>query len=206
MKKILSNIYVKNLLAAVAILLLLFFIILKWLDAYTMHGESVEIPDVKGLTVEKAERVFAGMNLSCQVSDSAFYKEMPPGAIIETIPTVGSKVKKGRTVFLRINSVEIHLVPLPDVKDMSQRQALAVLRSFGFEKIKVRPVPGQFRDLVVGLENRGVEVKAGEKIPLDAPLELLVASGGGDDIMDFINDTIANPVQSENDSDTENWY
>ncbi|MDR1371980.1 MAG: PASTA domain-containing protein [Dysgonamonadaceae bacterium] len=202
-KSILSNIYVKNLLAAFAILCLLCFFTMKWIESYTRHGEYVEIPNVKGLTVEKAETVFANSNLTYQVIDSAFYKNLLPGGIIETIPSAGSKVKKGRTVFLRINSVDAQLTALPEVKDMSQRQAYAILRSLGFEKIETRFVPGQFRDLVTGLESRGQTVNPGEKVPLDIPLSLLVSSGSGEpDMTDIINDSTVNTEHG----DGENWY
>jgi len=201
-KTVFSNIYIKNLLAAIIIVIVLCFAVLKWLDSYTQHGESVEIPDVTKLTVEKAEPIFAAKNLLCQVIDSTFYDGWPSGAIIETVPAAGSKIKMGRTVFLRVNSLEIRLKSLPDVKDMSQRVARAKLRSLGFEKVGIRFVPG-FRDLAVGLESRGREMQAGEKVSLDTPLELLVGSGEGDfGLTEIINDTVVNTEHGEG----ENWY
>ncbi|MDR1561488.1 MAG: PASTA domain-containing protein [Dysgonamonadaceae bacterium] len=203
LKSIFFNIYAKNLIIAAVLFIILCFAALKWLDDYTQHGDSVEIPDVKGLTVELAEPVFAGRNLVYQVIDSAFHKNFPPGGIIETIPSAGAKVKKGRTIFLRINSKDAQLTSIPDVEGSSQRQALAILHSLGFEKITVGLVPGQFRDLVVGIEIDGRKIQSGEKAPLDIPITLLVSSGLGEpDIIGIINDTVVNTEHGEG----ENWY
>lgn len=197
------SITVKNLIAALAVIGIVCFVALRWLDFYTQHGESVEIPDVRGITISEAEPLFARMSLSCQVIDSTFNSSLPAGSIIETIPSAGSKVKKGRRVFFRVNSIEAQLTPLPNVNDISQREARAMLRSMGFENLSVRLVPGQFRDLAIGLEINGREMKAGEKVPLNTPIVLLVSSGNGEaDIEAVLNDTLVNPEYNEG----ENWY
>ena len=36
-----------NLIAMMAVVILLLFGVLKWLDVYTRHGEAVVVPDVK---------------------------------------------------------------------------------------------------------------------------------------------------------------
>ncbi|GHT14228.1 PASTA domain-containing protein [Bacteroidia bacterium] len=175
--KFLKNIYVKNLLIAVLIFLVLVFAILSWLKVYTQHGEAVEVPDVKGLQLEKAEAFFTSKDLFFQVIDSTFSKSAIPGSILETVPPIGAKVKKGRTIYLKINSFTAQLITVPDVKDLSQRQALAMLQSIGFERVTVKIVPGAYRDLAIGLESRGVPVEPGSKFSLDTPLSILVSSG-----------------------------
>jgi beta-lactam-binding protein with PASTA domain len=175
--KILNNIYVKNLFAIVLILIVLVMVVLTWLSVYTKHGEAVEIPDVKGLQIEKAESFFTAKNLYFQVVDSIFSKNATPGSIIETVPPVGSMVKKGRTIYLKINSFSAQLISVPETKDLSQRQALAMLQSMGFEKIEVKFVPGAYLGLALGLESRGVQINPGTKIPTNTPLSLLVSSG-----------------------------
>jgi beta-lactam-binding protein with PASTA domain len=203
MKSFISNIYVKTLLIAAAVLIITCAATLKWLETYTRHGSSIEIPDISGLTVDSAAQRLAVHNITYQITDSAFQKDLPIGVIIETIPAAGSKVKEGCTIFLRINSDKVRLTSLPDVENSSQRQAETILRSNGIKNITVRIVPGQHRDLVTGLEIRGQAVQAGEKVPPDVQLTILVSSGLGEpDIDDIINDTIVN---IEHD-DGENWY
>jgi beta-lactam-binding protein with PASTA domain len=73
------------------------------------------------------------------------------------------------------------MLTVPEVMDLSQRQALALLKSSGFENIQVKTVPFAYEDLVVGLEYNFREVRAGTKIPASALLTLKVSSGTGND-------------------------
>ena len=47
---------------------------LKGLDIYTRHGEAVIVPDVKGMSVSEAEKMFRNHGLTCVVSDSSYVK------------------------------------------------------------------------------------------------------------------------------------
>jgi len=181
-KSFFNNIYIKNLLGLILATVIIIAVVLLWLNIYTQHGKSVKVPDVKGISVEKAEPFFIKNKLNYAVVDSVYVKNAIPGSIAETTPPVGSMVKVGRTIYLKINSYLPQLVAVPDVKDTSQRQSLAMLRSLGFESITIKQVPGAYRDLVVGLESKGAPIEAGQRIPADTPLSLLVSSGS-DDIM-----------------------
>lgn len=176
--KIFNNLYVKNLLAAALILMVLVFITLKWLDKYTRHGMSIEVPAVRGMLVGAADPLFTNSNLKYEVIDSVFNRTAAPGTIVETIPPIGTKVKEGRTIYITINSFTSQLLAVPEVIDFSQRQAFAMLRSIGFENISTRLVSGVYRDLVLGLEtSSGQEVRAGDRVPVGTALTLLVSSG-----------------------------
>ena len=194
------NVYVRNLLLALAVVLLLVFIVLNWLDAYTKHGKEVVVPEVKGMQVAAASLFFKKATLNYIVIDSVFFKNQPVGSIIETVPPIGTRVKEGRTIYLTINSGTAHMLIVPAVKDISQRQALAMLTSVGFESVQVKLVPDAYRDLVLGLENRGSSLSPGDRIPADTPLTLLVSSGEGKVLPDSIT-----PV-SEIISDEEQWF
>ena len=181
---LLKNIYIRNLLGIIVVAGLLVYLVFFQLKRYTKHGVAVEIPDVKGLSVEKAEPFFTDKKLKFLVVDSAFVRGAVPGSIAETTPPVGSTVKEGRTVFLKINAYLPNMLTIPDVKDASQRHARAMLTSMGFENVSVKMVSGTYRDLVVGLESRGTPVEAGQRLTADAPLSILVSSGS-DDILLF---------------------
>ena len=66
-----------NLMAMVAVVCLLFFGVLKWLDSYTRHGEAVVVPNVKGMTIDEAEMLFRNHGLVCVVSDSSYVTNKP---------------------------------------------------------------------------------------------------------------------------------
>ena len=202
-RSILKNIFIRNLLGLILVSILLTVTILIWLSYYTQHGEAVEVPDIKGMSVEKAEPFFAGRNLKYLVIDSVFIKNAVPGSIAETTPSIGTKVKRGRTIYLKIISCLPPLIALPDVKDFSQRQALAMLRSLGFESVGTKMVPGAYMDLVLGLESKGVAMDAGQRVSADTPLSLLVSSGS-DDIVPL--DDPVDSIDSTEISSEESWF
>ena len=199
-KNFFNNIYVRNFLAALIILLILIFGTLEWLDKYTRHGESVEIPNVKGLTIEKAQPFFQANRLGIQIVDSVFNRNAAPGTIVETIPPVGTKVKEGRTIYVTLNSFSSQFLFIPEVKNSSQRSAIALLKSIGFDNIQTKTVPGAYRDLVLGLESKGVSVETGKRVPVTTPLTLLISSGVEEEIL-FSNDSIAIDATPE-----ESWF
>ena len=191
--EIFFKIIVKHLILVILLVIVLVFCTMRWLSAYTHHGESVEIPNVKAMKLETAKPLFEASNLSFQIIDSTYNKTVSPGTIIETIPPVGSKVKKGRTIYIRLNSYTAGLISVPDVRDVSQRQATAMLKALGFEQVNTKWVEGQYRDLVVGLEYQGRMLQIKDKIPVNAVLTLWVSQGNP--VNDSINFGYNIPIQ-----------
>lgn len=178
---------------------------LCWLDHYTRHNEAVIVPDVKGLSLEEADRFFANAGLRYNVIDSVFSSDVKPGDVVEVVPEVGSKVKEGRIVFVTINALTSQMAAMPEVADLSFRQAYALLRSLGFKQIEVKFVPGEYKDLAIGVEHNAVMVRKGDRIPLAASITLVVSSG--EDAVDSLAlDSLGvSPVESL-DSDLEKWF
>lgn len=205
--KLIKNPYVLNLLLAVVIACGLVYGTLKWLDKYTRHNEAVVVPDVKGLKIEEAAEFFKNNNLRYNVIDSVYSKEVEPGAIVELVPSAGSKVKEGRIVFITVNALTSQMATIPEVEDLSFRQAYALLRARGFEKVEIEYVPGDFKDLAVSVELRGRTLTKGENVPLAAPLVLKVSSGEAEMLPDSlsIDSLLDKPVESL-DSEEENWF
>ena len=57
-----------NILVMIVAVVLIVFGVMKWLDVYTRHGEAVVVPDVKGMTVDEASKMFRNHGLVCVVS------------------------------------------------------------------------------------------------------------------------------------------
>ncbi len=201
--RLVKNPFVGNLLIAVVVACGLVYGALRWLDVYTRHGEAVEVPDVKGLKIDKAAEVFGQSGLRYNVIDSVFSKDVEPGAIVEIVPGAGQKVKEGRIVFVTVNALTSQMTTIPDVEDLSLRQAYALLKARGFERIDVEYVAGNYKDLAVAVELRGRALKKGEHVPLTAPLVLKVSSGEAEMPTDSLpEDTPVVPIESEE----ENWF
>ncbi|MCS2817062.1 PASTA domain-containing protein [Bacteroides fragilis] len=180
---------------------------LKGLDIYTRHGEAVIVPDVKGMSVSEAEKMFRNHGLTCVVSDSSYVKNKPSGIILDLNPSVGQKVKEGRTIYLTINTLSTPLSVVPDVADNSSvRQAQAKLIAAGFKLTENRMVSGE-KDWVYGVIYRGRQLQIGDKAPIGATLTLMVGDGVQSTATDSV-DMVENAAMSVEDSgtDDDSWF
>ncbi|MDR1357101.1 MAG: PASTA domain-containing protein [Tannerellaceae bacterium] len=172
-----SRLIAVNLLLAVFVTCVVVYATLKWVDAYTLHNKAVIVPDVRGLLIGEAAPHLSAYGLRYSVIDSVFSKSVKPGAIVELLPSVGSKVKEGRIILVTVNALSSEMASIPGVIDLSFRQAYALLTAAGFESVEIEYIPGAYKDLAAGVELRGRLLEEGEMVQLSAPLILKVSSG-----------------------------
>ena len=167
----------KNLLIFAVIMVLLIVIVLTALNKYTNHDSVITVPDVTTLTVEDAAPFFEKKGLLYKVVDSIRVVSQLPGSILEQKPAPGAHVKQNRIIFLTINASSEETIVIPDVKDCSQRQAVATLEAAGIRVRDVEFVPSEFRDLVLGVSYQSKSIYAGFKIPRGSFVTLVVGQG-----------------------------
>lgn len=184
-----------------------FYGALYWLDGYTHHGEAVEVPNVKGLLVEEAEAQFTSRGLVCVVSDSTYVKTLPAGSILDNTPPAGQRVKRGRTVYLTINTLAVPLQQVPDIADNSSlRQAEARLLATGFRLDSVEYMAGE-KDWVYGVKYKGKELPGGAKVPMGSILTLMVGNGGDESLLNDSAYAAPEPVHEQTAADTDDsWF
>jgi len=150
---------------------------LKYIDSYTNHNQAVLIPDIRGLQIEDAAPFLERSLLRYEVIDSIFTREAVPGAIVELSPEANARVKKNRIIYITVNAKTEKTAPIPEVADLSYRQAYADIKSRGFKYVEKKLVEGEFYDLTVGVEYEGKIVNSGTRVPLTANLFLIVYDG-----------------------------
>lgn len=178
LQRILSNIFVKNILLMIVVAVALVGIVLFGLNSYTRHGEFIKVPSVKGLQVEEANGILKASGLTYEISDSLYQNKGVPGAIIEQTPKENSNIKSGRTIFLTIQAKGEQMIPIPELKDFSTRQAEAQLHSLGFRNILIEEVPSAYAGIVISVSYKGKELTPNQKVPKGAPLRMVVGAGG----------------------------
>ncbi|WP_297928460.1 PASTA domain-containing protein [uncultured Coprobacter sp.] len=176
----------KHLIFIGLVVVVLIWIVLHSLDIYTRHGESVMVPDVKRMQVEDAKALFTRHGLRSEVIDSVYVDNIPRGAVVEQIPQENSPVKENRIVFLTINSNLPRKVTVPDVRDMSYRQAVAILEGIGLSQPEIEYVASEYKDLVLDVVYNGVSVERGLKLPVSSRLKLFVGNGTAEIIEDSV--------------------
>lgn len=153
----------------------LFFITLFFLDLWTHHGDETKVPNVVGMSLEKATDELNAADLAVVISDSDYIKDKPAGTIIDIIPKPNSVVKAGREVYVTIVAYSSKPVQI-DFNRLrgSFRQAEPYLKDLGI-KYNVREVPGQYEDEIVGIKCRGKDIKLIDKLTVDDVLTIEVS-------------------------------
>ena len=180
-KKLFSPVIYWNLIAMVLVGVALCIGLWIWMVQYTMHGEGVDVPDVKGMMLNDAEYALEELDLVMVVVDSAYVRQQPAGIVLDQKPDFGSHVKSGREIYLTINQKQTPTNTIPDIAgNCSRREAEARLRSLGFKIGPMEFVPGD-QDWVIALKVNGREVYTGERVPCDAPVVLVVGNSNMED-------------------------
>ena len=166
-----------NLIAMIVVVIGAAWGTLHWLDNYTRHGQSVTVPNVKGLPLRAAENEINKLGLNAIAIDSNYVKGMPAGAVLEQTPESNSKVKEGRTVYLTINTADVPKIAIPDIIDnSSSRQAEARLRAMGFKLTAPELIEGE-KDWVYGVKYKEHQLMSGDKVPRESVLTLCIGAG-----------------------------
>ncbi|MGW8314860.1 MAG: PASTA domain-containing protein [Bacteroidales bacterium] len=133
--------FLRHLGIAVALTVIILLCSMLWLRIYTHHGQTINVPNLAGLTLEEVADVTSARQLRYEVVDSVFSSEMPRGTVLKQNPVANSKVKKNRNIFLTMNAVNPETVSMPRLVGLSIRQARLALQNVGLAlgDIKYRP-------------------------------------------------------------------
>ena len=170
--KIKLNWIAKNLIAAAALLLVLFLLVKFGLDIITRHNRTVEVPDLTNVSVEEAESIAAKGHVGVKVTDSVFIYRLPAGVVYRQNPQAGAIVKRGRKIFLTINSVEPKKVAMPNLVGYSILEAKAELDNRGLVMGKLTYQPDIATNRVLKQQYRGRTVPPGDPIVTGSTIDL----------------------------------
>ena len=166
---------VLSVLAIVAVLTYAFF---HWITFITHHGDEITVPDLSKLSELEVEEKLDALDLNYQIIDTVDYKlEYPKLSVVLQEPTAGSKVKGGRTIYLKINADTFKMVSLPDLIEKTYRQAVPTLKAIGLQEGQITYVPYLGKDMVLKMLLNGKEVKPGTKILKNSVIDLVLGDG-----------------------------
>ncbi len=168
-----------NVAVALGLLIALFFFLQNWLGGFTHHGESITVPDIRGMKLERMADYLEENGLTYEVVDSLYELGKQPGTILEQDPAPKSKVKEGRTLYLTIVSSKPPKVKMPELRDVSLRQAQAMLESFGLKVGQLIYKPDLAKNAVLDQLYRGNSIHAGKEINKGSVIDLVLGDGMG---------------------------
>jgi beta-lactam-binding protein with PASTA domain len=130
---IFSKRFLKNVLYALLLVVLLPAIIYIYLNWYTGHGTHVTVPDVRGLVATEAGAALEDAELSFVVIDSVYSEEGQPGAVFEQSPQPFAEVKSDRAVYLTVYRSTPPAETIKIAEGMNERVAEIILQNKGIK-------------------------------------------------------------------------
>lgn len=171
----------KMILIALAIVVVMGAVALWWLDKYTHHGDEVIVPNVVNSYVEEATILAGAEGLRLQIADTTYNRRFKLGSIVEQKPVADSRTKRGGDLYVIVNAKTVRQIPLPNLRDISFRQAEATLRSVGLALGNVTYQSSEYKNLVLDVRKNGESVEAGKRFPEGTKIDLIVGLGSGKD-------------------------
>lgn len=173
-----SKVFFTQLAIALVIVVVLAFVILKWLDFTTNHGEEITVPDLSKLSVEAAEEKLDEVDLEYVLLDTTdFQAGYPKFSVVKQDPIAGAKVKSGRKIYIKINSDKYQEVTIPNLIEKTFRQVEPTLVSLGLEVGKKTYKPYLGKDMVLEIYLNGKKLKPGDKVSKASKIDLVLGDG-----------------------------
>jgi hypothetical protein len=176
LKQILKDIRFYILLLSIAILGAVFLFLLNQyiMPAYTRHDDGVTVPDVTKLPLDKARVLLTREGLRDSVVDRRYNASYPPDYIIDQTPSPSLIVKPNRLIYLTVNAASTPKVIIPDVTNMSLRNAKLQLQNYGLKVGNISYVSNPFKNTVIKQS-----IKPGLSVEKETMVNLTVSDGLG---------------------------
>ena len=165
-----------HLLIIIALSFIILWLTIKMLGVYTRHGKVVPMPDFSGLTTEQVEQQY-GKDYHFILIDSIYSKTEQPGSIVQQDPLPGSKVKRGRNVYYIIVAKTPEKTTMPNLNNLSLRQAIVLLESSGLTVKELIYQEHFARNAICEQRYNGQVIKPGTELYKGSAITLYVGYG-----------------------------
>lgn len=184
-------VHISLVVALVMALFLGFFFV--YLPFTTNHGQSITVPDLKGMSLEQIEDYLDERNLRYEIADCTFVVGEKPLSVIRQHPKSGMRVKEGRKIYLYITALNAPNVKMPDLQNRTKKSAEGELARLGLRLGKINYVPDPAHDAVLEQLYNGKPILAGTLIPQGSKIDLELGDGIGNtefDVPDVVGKTL----------------
>ncbi len=109
---------------SIVLTLIIIFVVLQLLKSYTNFGETYDVPDFYGMTIDELIENEFNENFEFVIIDSIFDPRNRPQVIVIQNPIPGSVVKKNRKIYVTVVASSVEKVEMPNLIDLTLRQAI----------------------------------------------------------------------------------
>ena len=178
LKFLFSSEFHKQLFKMAIALMVLFVVITMFLNVITHHNDYQKVPDLQGVLLNDLEAILEDQQLRYEVLDSArFVPDLPPFSILSHSPSAGSEVKKNRKIYLTVNPSGYGKVTVPNLIQITKRNAESMLKAVGFELGKITYKDNLGKDMVLEILHDGKTISAGTLLPKTSKIDLVLGNG-----------------------------
>jgi beta-lactam-binding protein with PASTA domain len=193
-----SKVFVAQILAALAIIAVIAFLFFHWITFVTNHGYEITVPNLAKLNEQQVEQKLDELDLDYQIIDTVDYNpNFPKLSVVQQEPTAGSKVKGGRTIYIKLNASTFKMVAVPDLIEKTYRQAVPTLKAVGLQEGTIKYIPYIGKDMVLEMWMNGKKIKPGTKVLKSSKIDLVLGDGKV-----VFNDTELDSIPTKTPSDT----
>jgi beta-lactam-binding protein with PASTA domain len=168
-----------NLFIIIALAIIIIEAVFYSLKDYTRHGEEIVVPDFVGKDCDSVLEQYSEV-FNFVLLDSVYSKSYPEGSFYQQDPLPNSNVKKGRNLYYVKVSEAPEKVVMPNLRNLSLRQAMVLLKSNGLKVSELEFVDHFAKNAVVEQRYDGEVIEPGTEIVKGSAVKLLVGYGRGD--------------------------
>lgn len=174
-----TKVFVRHFILSIVISAIIISVILSMLKGYTHHGESYRVPSLIGLTPNQIDQLTTVGNFEIITIDSVFDSRQPSGSVLIQDPVAGTYVKKGRKVYLTTVAVLPEQVTMPNLVDLTLRQAKATIETYGLRLGQINFVPDIAANAVLAQSYKGRAIEPGHELLKGSVIDLKVGEETG---------------------------
>lgn len=145
---------------------------------YTNYNEGVTVPDVTRVSLEEAEVMLTNYGLRFEVADRRSNSAFPANYVIDQSPSSSVIVKPNRKIYLTVNTAVKPKVEVPNVVNLSLRNAQIQLQNYGLEVGSISYESSRFKNAVLRQS-----IAEGIVVDKGATVNLVISDGLGDKIV-----------------------
>ena len=177
LKFLMSKKFFIQLAIAALIVIVLFFVLVSFLKYFTKHRNELTLPDFYGYTLHEIDSAGYSDVYDFFVIDSMYDDLNRKGAVVIQNPIPGSKVKKGRNVYFTIVASLPEMVIMPDLKDLTLRQAINIIEANKLKTGKLIYSPSFDKNAVLEQFFLGDTIFPGDTLQKGSKIDLVIGSG-----------------------------
>ena len=177
-KFLISGTFFKLIIKVIILFTFLLFLFSESLELITQHENHEIVPDISGMQLKNAIKLLNDSHLRYEVIDSAkFNPKLPPYAVIEIFPNPQSEVKKGRKVYLTLNPSGYRKISVPNIIQITRRNAESMLKAVGLEVGKIIYRNNIGKDMILEIRYQGKIIAPGSVLAKTTKIDLILGNG-----------------------------